>query len=149
MVMLEGAIYKDYVASLKAKEKDKSQFLSFLRSVLQNKAIELKKDKLDDKEVLIVLQKEKKKLGETKEAVGDNPEGLKEVNREIEIIENYLPEQMPKSQIENIVDQVIADTAAGSVKDMGKVIKPVLEETAGRADSKLVSQIVKEKLSAP
>ena len=146
--MLEDKIYTDYVDSMKAKDKDKSQFLSFLRAVLKNKSIELKKSKLDDGEVLAVLQKENKKLAETKDAVKGHAEKLDEVNRQIEIIKGYLPEQISEEQVSQIVDKVISDTGAASIKDMGKVMKAVLEKIAGRADSKIASQIVKQKLSS-
>jgi uncharacterized protein YqeY len=147
--MLEDKIYNDYVRAMKAKEKEKSAFLSFLRAELKNQAINLKKDKLEDKEAIEVLKKQKKKLLDSKEQIekADRSELLAQVKAEIALIEGYLPASLPKEEIEKIIDEVIAEAGASSMKDMGKVMKLSLEKLSGRADSKDVSQIVKTRLS--
>ena len=66
--------------------------------------------------------------------------------QELNFMEIYLPSQMSREQVETIVQSVITDLAASSVKDMGKVMKEVLVRTGGTADGKVVSEVVKSKL---
>ena len=67
--MLEDKIYNDYKEALKARQKQRSEFLSFLRAGLKNQAIELKAEKLEDKEAVAVLKKQKKCLLDAKEQI--------------------------------------------------------------------------------
>ena len=68
-------------------------------------------------------------------------------NAELKVIEGYLPAQMSREQIEAVVTEVITETKASSIKDMGTVMKAVVAKTAGAADNKIVSEIIKSKLS--
>lgn len=146
---LEEKMYQDYVTALKARDKAKSDFLSFIRSELKNSAIELKKDKLDDGEVLNVLKKQKKRLEESYEMMqksqrADVLEGLKQ---ELAILEGYLPRQLTDGELSDLVAQAIKDMGASSIKDMGRVMKEILAKAGGSADSKKVSELVKAKLA--
>lgn len=147
--MLEEKIYQDYVAALKSKNKHKADFLSFVRAGLKNKAIDLKCDKLDDEMVLAALKKEQKRLLDTKQSLIDSGRRqlLEDTEKELAIIRGYLPRPLEEERLKTIISEVIASTKATSIKDMGKVMKEVLDKTAGRADSKTVSQIVRNKLS--
>jgi len=146
---LEKRIYQDYVTALKNKEKAKTDFLSFIRAELKNTAIGLKKDSLDDNEALGCLRKQKKRLQDSQEAFKNSgrPEAIAQVEIEIALLEEYLPKAIPQEQLTQIIETVIVDTQAIGVKDMGKVIKETLTRTSGQADPKLVSEIVKVKLS--
>ena len=148
--MLEDKIYNDYVQALKSREKDKSVFLSLLRSEFKNQAIELKKDKLSDPEALTVLKKQQKRLLDAKESIiaskrTDLIEGLES---ELKILSSYLPEPLSDSKVLEIIDEIISSTGACSIKDMGKVMKEVLAKVGVSADSKKVSSLVKEKLTS-
>tara|TARA_B100000315_G_scaffold256537_1_gene302676 strand:- start:78 stop:527 length:450 start_codon:yes stop_codon:yes gene_type:complete len=148
--MLEEQIYQDYVTALKAKDKAKSTFLSFLRSGLKNKAIDLKKEKLDDDEVLTVLKKEQKRLQDAKESVAKSSRQdlLTDLESELTLLNQYLPKAIAEDELITIIEQSIAEEKAVSIKDMGKVMKSVLGKVGVQADSKTVSQIVKSKLSS-
>ncbi|MFA5007951.1 MAG: GatB/YqeY domain-containing protein [Candidatus Omnitrophota bacterium] len=146
---LEEKIYKDYVDALKAKNRSKSDFLSFIRAELKNGAIELKKDKLDDNEVLGALKKQKKRLEEAYEQMEksqrtDILEGLK---KELAIIDEYLPRQLNDSELASLAEQTIKELGASSIKDMGRVMKEILAKAAASADSKKASEIVRAKLT--
>ncbi|MBD3263804.1 MAG: GatB/YqeY domain-containing protein [Candidatus Omnitrophica bacterium] len=147
--MLEDRIYQDYVAALKAKDKDKSQFLSFLRSELKNRAIELKEKNLKDSDVIAVLKKQKKRLQDSKESAvsSGRQELIDNANAEIALIENYLPKPLSEEELASLVDEVIKDTQASSMKDMSRVMKEVLAKSEGRADSRKTSELVKMRLS--
>ena len=147
--MLEDKIYSDYKEALKGRHRQRADFLSFIRAELKNQAINLKTEKLEDKDVIDVLKRQKKRLLDAKEqfAKSDRSDLLEQVNAEIALLEGYLPAALPKEQVERIIDEAIAELDASSMKDMGKVMKLCLERLAGRADSKQVSQITKDKLS--
>ncbi|MFC1514731.1 GatB/YqeY domain-containing protein [Candidatus Omnitrophota bacterium] len=147
--MLEEKIYNDYKQALKGRQKQRSEFLSFLRADLKNQAIELKVATLEDNDVISVFKKQKKRLLDAKEQIekSQRPDLLDQVKAELVIIDEYLPAALPREEVEKVIAEVIAETQASSMKDMGKVMKLSLEKLAGRADSKEVSQITKEKLS--
>ncbi len=67
--------------------------------------------------------------------------------REVEILNSFLPQPLSKEEILAIIDEVVAETKATSLKDMGKVMKSVMPRLGGRADGKVVNQLVKERLS--
>lgn len=146
---LEDKIYKDYVDALKSKNRPKSDFLSFIRAELKNSAIELKKDKLDDNEVLSALKKQKKRLEESYEMMqkSQRADVLGGLKMELAILDEYLPRQLTDSELANLVEQTIKDTGASSIKDMGRVMKEILAKAGASADSKKVSEIVKAKLA--
>ena len=148
--MLEDKIYQDYVTALKAKNKQTSDFLSFIRADLKNAAIDLKKEKLDDDEVLGVLKKQKKRLQDSRESIvaSGREDMLKSLEAELKIIDSYLPAPLEESELIAIIDEVIKSTGASSFKDMGRVMKEVLAKVGVRADSKKVSELVKNKLSS-
>jgi uncharacterized protein YqeY len=145
---LEEKIYKDYIEAFKARNREKADFLSFVRAELKNLAISAKKDKLEDNEALTVLQKLKKRLEEAKEAVAkaDKKDFLEKTEKEITILAEYLPKALSEEELKIIVNEAVANTAASSLRDMGKVMKEVLARVGAQADSKTVSELVKQKL---
>ena len=148
--MLEDKIYQDYTQALKAKERQKIDFLSLIRADIKNQAINLKKDKLEDNETLAVLKKSQKKLQDAKESIikSGRAELLQDLEKEIAILAEYLPKPLEDTQLLKIVTAVISELGASTMKDMGKVMKEVLARIGVRADSKKVSSLVKEKLTA-
>lgn len=77
-----------------------------------------------------------------------NREDLYQIEtEEIAVIESYLPKQLEREEVENIIRQIIADTGAGSVKDMGKVMGAANQKLAGQADGKTIAEIVKSLLA--
>ncbi|UCD15282.1 MAG: GatB/YqeY domain-containing protein [Candidatus Omnitrophota bacterium] len=148
--MLEDKIYKDYVEALKSKDRHRVDFLSFVRAGLKNYAIQLKKDKLDDQEVIKVLKGQQKRLADSKESIvsSGRKELLKNLETELAILSEYLPQPMDESQLARIIDEVIESSGASSMKDMGKVMKAVLEKVGAAADNRKISEIIKTKLSS-
>ena len=146
--MLEDKIYKDYVDSLKKGEKRRVECLSYLRAQLKNSALDLRKDKLDDSEALRVFQQHKKRLDDTRASIesAGRADLLADVQKELAILNEYLPKPLAESELSAVIAQVVKDTAAVSVKDMGKVMKEVLTRCAGAADPKMVSDLVRQKL---
>ena len=147
--MLEDKIYQDYVASMKAQDKAKTEFLSFIRAAFRNTAIDLKVKKLEDKDALVVLQKQQKRLMDTKDSLKSTGRNdLIEANdKELAMLSEYLPKGLSQEEVIAIVAETVTSLSASSMKDMGRVMKEVTAKIAGRADSKTVSDLVKAKLS--
>ncbi|MBP7088342.1 MAG: GatB/YqeY domain-containing protein [Candidatus Omnitrophica bacterium] len=148
--MLEERIYQDYLTALKSKDRQKTDFLSLVRSELKNQCINLKKEKLEDSEVLSILKKQQKRLLEAKESIltSKRADLIENLEKELSIIEGYLPQPLSNSELSGIIQDVINKTGASSIKEMGKVMKEVLNIAGARADSKIISSLVKEKLTS-
>lgn len=104
----------------------------------------------NETEVLGVIQREAKKRRDAAaeyERLGAKERAASEL-AELEILANYLPRQLSEEEIESIVDACIQETGASSMQDMGRVMSAVMAEVQGAADGKLVSQIVRAKLSS-
>ena len=147
--MLEGKIFNDYKEAMKNKDTVKSSTLSFLRAEVINVAIEKKKKALDDNEVITVIKKQTKQRQDSIEQFqkGNRLDLADKETKELEILKSYLPPELPAEEIKKIIEEAIALTGAQDMKDMGKVMKEVTAKIAGRADSKLVSDLVRERLS--
>ena len=104
---------------------------------------------LSEGEELQVLQRERKKRLEAAEAfrqAGREEQAEKEED-ELDVLEEFMPEPLSEEELEEIVDDVIAEVGATSVRDLGRVMADVMPQVAGRADGSAVSQIVREKLA--
>lgn len=102
-----------------------------------------------DEDVLQVIQKEAKQRRDSIEQFrngGREELALKE-EKELQMLQIYLPQQMTEEEIKNLVEEAIAQTGASSPQDMGKVMGALMPKTKGKADGALVSKIVREKLS--
>jgi uncharacterized protein YqeY len=122
--------------------------LRLILSSLQGAEKELQRPLSDDEE-LQVLQRERKKRLEAAEAfrnAGREEQADKEED-ELDVLEEFMPEPMSEDELEEIVDDVIAEVGATSMRDIGRVMADVMPQVAGRADGSAVSQIVREKLA--
>lgn len=147
--MLEEKILNDYKEAMKNKDAVKSSILSFLRAEMMNAAIAKKKNKLDDQDATAVIKKQIKQHQDSIEQFqkGNRQDLADKEIRELEILKNYLPPQMPEEQIKQIIEEAVEALQAAGLKDMGKVMKEVAVRISGQADGKLVSDLVKERLS--
>lgn len=123
--------------------------LRMVNSALKNKEIEVRPDSLTDDDVISVLKKLSKQRKDSIEQFqkAGRDDLVAQEQKELAVLEKYLPAQMSEAQITEIVTATIAEMGASSMKDMGKVMGAVTGKTQGAADNKLVSQIVKSKLS--
>jgi uncharacterized protein YqeY len=104
---------------------------------------------LSDDEELQVLQRERKRRIEAAEAfrAGGREEQAEDEEYELEILEEFMPEPLSEDELEEIIDDVISEVGATSIRDMGRVMAGVMHQVSGRADGSTVSQLVKEKLA--
>lgn len=145
---MKEQLLQDLKEAMKEKDTIKKDAITMLRASI----LQVEKDTqktLNDDEICAIVAKEVKKRKESlKEYKDANREDIVEgLKKEIEVLSKYLPEQLSKEEIEKLVDQAIIESQATSMKDMGKVMSILRPKTAGKADGKLVSDIVKEKLA--
>ena len=147
--MLEDQISEDYKTAMKARDAVRSSTISFLRAQLKNVLIEKRVDKLEDKDVIAVIKKQVKQRQDsiTQYEKGGRQDLAGKESAELAILKEYLPEEMAEEELEGLVASSIEEAQASSMKDMGKVMKIVTGKIQGRADNKLVSELVKRALS--
>ena len=104
---------------------------------------------LSDEEELQVLQRERKRRVEAAEAfrAAGREERAEKEEDELDVLEEYMPEPLSEEELEEIVDDVIAEVGATNVRDLGRVMADVMPQVAGRADGSAVTQLVREKLA--
>lgn len=148
--MLTDKIIADLTASMKAQDAARTSTLRMVKAAMMNRKIDKGAD-LDDDDMLKLLRslvKQRKDSVEQYEKAGRTDLVDKE-EAEIAVIESYLPQPATEAEIQQAVTAAITETGASSMKDMGKVMKATQTALAGKnADGKLVSEIVKAKLSA-
>jgi len=122
--------------------------LRLILSSLQGAEKELQRPLHEDEE-LQVLQRERKKRLEAAEGFrsGGREEQAEQEEDELEVLEEFMPEPISEDDLESIVDDVIAEVGATSMRDIGRVMADVMPQVAGRADGSAVSQLVREKLA--
>ena len=134
--------------AMKAGDSERRDALRLILDSLQKTEKELQRP-LSEEEELQVMQRERKKRIEAADAfrAGGREEQAAAEERELEILEEFMPEPLSEDEIEEIVDDVIAEVGATSMADLGRVMADVMPQIAGRADGSQVSQIVREKLA--
>ena len=131
-----------------AREDDRRDALTLILSSLRSAEKELQRPLSEDEE-LQVLQRERKKrveAFEAFEAAGREEQADKE-DFELEVLEEFMPEPLSDDELDEIVDDVIAEVGATSLRDIGRVMADVMPRVSGKADGSAVSQIVREKLA--
>ena len=123
--------------------------LRLLRADIQNREIELRKP-LDDASVVAIISKQVRQRQESIEAFrkGDRPEMAEREAAEMAILQEYLPEQLPRAEVEALAAKVIREVGAAGPGDLGKVMGPLMQQVRGKADGGEVRSIVSELLSA-
>ncbi|HEX7581724.1 MAG TPA: GatB/YqeY domain-containing protein [Gaiellaceae bacterium] len=134
--------------AMKSREAERRDALRLIVNALKGSEKELQRPLSDDEE-LQVLQRERKKRVEAAEAfrAGGREEQAATEERELAILEEFMPEPLSEDEIEEIIDDAIAEVGATSMADLGRVMADVMPQIAGRADGSTVSQIVREKLA--
>lgn len=134
----------DMVKAMKAKDKDTKETLSMLLAALKNKAIDKREDLTPEEETQVIL----KEIKQTKEALdmtpADRTEIIEECNKRLAVLEQYAPKMMDEAEIKEVVASVLAEMGldAPTAKDNGKIMKNLMPKVKGKADGKLVNEIV-------
>lgn len=134
--------------AMRSQDKERLRALRNIKSFLKNKAIEAKRD-LEDQEVvqyLSTLAKQRRESIEAYEKAGREDLVAQETS-ELGVIQTYLPKPLTEAELDDLIAGAIGETGAAGPQDMGKVMKALKEKVTGRADGKIVSARVKDKLS--
>jgi uncharacterized protein YqeY len=131
-----------------ARDGERRDTLRLILTSLRSAEKELQRPLHDDEE-LQVLQRERKRRTEASEAfrAGGREEQADAEERELVVLEEFMPEPLSEEELEEIVDDAIAEVGATSMRDIGRVMADVMPQVAGRADGSAVSQLVREKLA--
>lgn len=149
--MLRQQIQDDLKNAMLAKDENRLSVIRMLKSAIQY--YEIQKGgagyEATDEDVIDVIGKEIKKRKESIELYekGGRPESAEKEKTEAQILESYLPEQLSEDEIAKLVDEAVVQTGASSMQDMGKVMGILMPNTKGKADSTLVSNLVRTRLA--
>ncbi|HEY4411965.1 MAG TPA: GatB/YqeY domain-containing protein [Gaiellaceae bacterium] len=134
--------------AMKARDAERRDALRLILNALKSSEKELQRPLSEDEE-LQVLQRERKRRVEAADAfrAGGREEQAAGEDRELAVLEEFMPSPLSEDEIEEIVDDAIAEVGATSMADLGRVMADVMPQVAGRADGSVVSQLVREKLA--
>ncbi len=146
--MLKEKLMSDLKEAMKEKQVLRKNVVQMIRAAI----LQVEKDKqieLEDNQILEIIAKESKKR---KDSLADYEKSerqdlIEQVKQEIKIIAQYLPKQLSKEEITNIVKELIEQTGTTSIKDMGKIMKVAKEKIGVAADGKTINEVVKELLN--
>lgn len=145
--MLKEKLLEDLKSAMKEKDEIKKNTVQMVRAAI----LQVEKDKgvtLEDDQILDIIAKESKKR---KDSLSDFEKSgrqdlILQVKKEIEILSQYLPKQLSKEEITTIVKEIIKQTGATSIKDMGTIMKEAKQKMGASADGKTINEVVKELL---
>ena len=145
---LIGRIESELKEATLARDVERRDALRLILTALRGAQKELQRPLKDDEE-LQVLQRERKRRIEAAEAFrsGGREEQALGEERELDVLQEFMPEPLNEEELEEIIDDVIAEVGATSMRDLGRVMADVMPQIAGRADGSAVSQLVREKLA--
>ena len=132
------------VDAMKAKDKDTKDALSLLLAALKNKAIDKRADLTEEEEVQVIL----KEIKQTKESLemtpSDRTDMIEECKRRLAVLETFAPKMMDAEEIKAVVESVLSELGitAPTAKDKGRIMKELMPKVKGKADGKLVNEIV-------
>lgn len=137
-------VRKDMVTAMKAGDKERKATLSALLTALKNKAIDKRADLTPEEEVQVIL----KEIKQTKETLDTTPADrtdiIEECTKRLAILEEYAPKMMDADEIKAVIQEVLSELGidAPTAKDKGKIMKDLMPKVKGKADGKLVSELV-------
>jgi uncharacterized protein YqeY len=145
---LEERLIEEMKQAMKSNDKLRLSTIRMIRSAVKNKEIE-QRSQLTDEGIARVIQGMLRKGEESVEQfrVGGRMDLVEKEEKEIEILRSFLPQPISREEILKVIEQSIEETQASSSRDIGKVMKSVMPKLGGKADGKMINQLVKERLS--
>lgn len=146
---LKARIGEDVKNAMRAHERERLAALRLITAAIKQKEVD-ERIELDDPQVLAVLDKmvkQRRESLEQYEKAGREDLAAKE-QMELDLIQSYLPEPLSEAELAGLIQSAIAETGAGSIRDMGAVMNALRDQVQGRADMKAVSQAVKAQLAS-
>lgn len=146
---LQERINEDLKVYMKSKDTFKLGAVRMVKGAVQLEKINLKREELSDDEIIKLISKQikmrKDSIAEFTKAGRDDL--VQQNEKEIDVLKEYMPEEMSEEEVINIINEAISSTGASNIKEMGKVMREVTPKVSGRFDMGRVSSIIKEKLN--
>jgi uncharacterized protein YqeY len=148
MTTLKDQLIQDMKTAMKQKEQVRLSTIRLVRAAAKNREIELGEE-LNDEEVIKVISTLVKQHKDSIEQFqkGGRDDLVEKEQAELGILESYLPQQLSEEDVKALVKEAIEAVSATSMKDIGKVMKYIMPKVQGRADGKMINQLVKEHLA--
>ncbi|MXP75429.1 GatB/YqeY domain-containing protein [Lachnospiraceae bacterium WCA-9-b2] len=134
----------DMVKAMKAGDKETKETLSMLLAALKNKAIDKRDDLTEEEETQVIM----KEIKQTKEALemtpADRTEMIEDCNKRLAVLEQYAPKMMDEAEIRDVISATLKEIGveAPTAKDKGKIMKVLMPKVKGKADGKLVNELL-------
>ena len=146
---LQERINEDLKVYMKSKDTFKLGVVRMVKGAVQLEKINLKREELSDDEIIKLISKQikmrKDSIAEFTKAGRDDL--VQQNEKEIDVLKEYMPEEMSEEEFNNIINEAISSTGASNIKEMGKVMREVTPKVSGRFDMGRVSSIIKDKLN--
>ena len=145
---MKEKIINDLKEAMKAQDKETLAVIRMVKGAISLEEINSKKE-LNDQEVISIIAKQ---IKTRKESIvefekGNRQDLIDQTNKEIEILNKYMPEQLSDDEVNKVIDDIFSELKPTSISDMGKVMSAAKERLNGQADMSYVSKIIREKLS--
>lgn len=147
MATIKERLKSDMIESMKAKEKERLETIRFLMAAIKKVEVDTRKD-LDDAAVIAILNTSIKQRRDSIEQFrnGGREELAQKEEAELKLLQTYLPAQLSRAELEQLVVEAVKAVGATGPKDMGAVMKALMPKVAGKAEGSVISEVVKSKL---
>ncbi|MCD6505606.1 GatB/YqeY domain-containing protein [Candidatus Poribacteria bacterium] len=144
---LKEKLLGDLKRAMKEKDRSALNAIRMITNDIKNREIELRRE-LDDGEIAQLISAQVRKREEAIEQFrkGSRMDLVEEESRQVELLKSYLPKPLSQEKLSQMIDEAIEEAGAKSPKDLGKVMRLIMPKVRGRADGKLVNQMVRNKL---
>lgn len=144
---LKAKLQEDLKLAMKNKNTVKKSVVTLIRAEIKQREVDTRTE-LGDDEIIDVITKQLKQRRDAKTefAKASRDDLVQEAEAEIEVLMEYLPQQLSKEELNEIVKDTISEVGATSMKDMGKIMAAIKPKTKGRADGKMINELVKSNL---
>lgn len=144
---LRQDIHKDIAVAMKAGDKERLSTVRMLMSAIKYKEVDAHRELTDEETIAVVSSLVKQRQDSIEQFTkGNRLDLVEKETKELEVLRGYLPPQLTEAEVRDIIKKAVAETGATGQKDMGKLMKVVMPQVKGKADGKMVNDIVKEAL---
>ena len=146
---LRQDIHKDIAVAMKSGDKERLSTVRMLMSAIKYKEVDAHRELTDEETIAVISTLVKQRQDSIEQFTkGNRMDLVEKETKELEVLRTYLPPQLSETEVRDIIKKAVAETGAQGQKDMGKLMKVVMPQVKGKADGKIVNDIVKEVLGA-
>ncbi|OGP13484.1 MAG: aspartyl-tRNA amidotransferase [Deltaproteobacteria bacterium GWA2_54_12] len=144
---LRQDIHKDIAVAMKSGDKERLSTVRMLMSAIKYKEVDAHRELTDEETIAVISSLVKQRQDSIEQFTkGNRLDLVEKESKELEVLRTYLPPQLSEAEVRDIIKKAVAETGATGQKDMGKLMKVVMPQVKGKADGKMVNDIVKELL---